>query len=108
MAIRQRKYSIFTRPFIDARYGNSTVKIFADKNTQIFVTNPKPPENSRGCTNLPLNKEQEDSEYWTLFFSSNSYEQIHAVYTKLLEDIGDDNIRISSTVPFDIITTPRK
>lgn len=108
MAIRQREYRIFTRPFISVRYGSADVKIFADNNTPLFVTNPKPPINSGGgCTTLPLNKNGDETEYWTLYFSSNSYEQVQKVYNELLEDVGDDKIRMSSSVPFDIITTPR-
>ena len=108
MAIRQRKYNLWTRPFIKARIGDTEVKIFADNKTPIYVTNPSPPDKAQGCTNLPLNKMGEDNEYWMLYFSSNSYEQIHAKYTELLEEIGDDQIRMTSTAPFDIITTPRK
>lgn len=107
MAIRQRKYNIFIRPFIKANYGRVPVKIFAENDTPIYVNKPTPPTGG-GCNTTLLNKDNDNTEYWTLYFTSNSYEQTHKKYTELLDEIGDDKIRMSSSVPFDIITAPRK
>ncbi len=107
MAIRQRKYNLFVRPFIKTKYGGTDVSIFAEDETIIYVDNPNPPSGATGCTHIKLNKTEETS-YWTLYFSSNSYEQVRTKYRELLEEIGDDNIYMSHTAPFDIIATPRK
>lgn len=104
MAIRQEKYTIYTRPYIKSRLGQVQVNIYADKNTDFFTDNPL--STGVGCTHLQIAK-KEGEECWVSFYSSNSLEKIRGKYKELIENLGEGYVKVEKNVPIDTIITPK-
>lgn len=105
MAIRQEEYTIYIKPYIISRLGQNDVKIYLDKNADLYTDDPTIANGSNTERHKKLTK-KDGEEYWGSFFSSNSLEQVRIKYKKLLEDIGEEYIKVEKNIPIDILIKP--
>lgn len=105
MAIRQETYTIYVKPFIDIEAGGNPVKIFAEQNTPLYAKNPISSTGANPITHMEIKKEPTD-EFWQAYYTSNSYEQIRVKYKELLNDIGEEYIRVEKNVFIDFNIVP--
>lgn len=111
MALRQRQWVIYTRPF----YENSSTKnkVFYDKK-------PKASTADVGLTGsgvvelttfiipggVNLSTPALDGGGWVVSFRSYSISEVKNAYKELLKTFPSDYIRITEEIPFDTMITP--
>lgn len=111
MALRQRQWVIYTRPF----YENSSTKnkIFYDKKPK--ATNPDVGLTGAGTVELKafvipggvnLSSPDLDGGGWVVSFRSYSIAEVKNAYKELLKTFPSNYIRITEEIPFDTMITP--
>lgn len=106
MALRQRQWVIYTRPYGD----NRGQKVFYTKTPKAAtadilgqgtgVVDVKPITVLGGVNNIS------DSGGWVVSFRSYSISEVKRAYKELLKEIPSDYIRITEEIPFDTMIIP--
>ena len=102
MAIRQEKYVIYVRPHIKTTYDNVPVTIFADSSTSLFIIDPK---SDADCPHISLQKKP-DEEFWIAYYYDNSLDKIRVKYKELIDDLGEEYVKVQKNVPTDTLIKP--
>ena len=111
MALRQRQWVIYTRPF----YENSSTK-----NKVFYDEKPKASNADVGLTGsgmvelttftipggVNLSTPALDGGGWVVSFRSYSISEVKNAYKELLKTFPSDYIRITEEIPFDTMITP--
>ena len=113
MALRQRQWVIYTRPF----YENSSTKnkIFYDKKPKANGADVGLTYSGYAAVELEafvisggvnLSSPDLDGGGWVVSFRSYSIAEVKNAYKELLKTFPSDYIRITEEIPFDTMITP--
>jgi hypothetical protein len=111
MALRQRQWVIYTRPFYENPSNKN--KVFYDKKPK--VANSDVGIQGTGVVELTtltisggatLNTPALDDGGWVVSFRSYSISEVKNAYKELLKTFPSDYIRITEEIPFDTMITP--
>ena len=102
MAIRQEVYTIYVVPHIKTTFGETPITVFSDKDTSIYIKDPRLTGN---CPHILLPKKP-DEQFWIAYYWDNSLDKIRVIYKKLIEDLGEDYVKVEKNVPIDTLIKP--
>lgn len=109
MALKQRIFCIFTRPFVDV----STVKIYLNNKTELFMTDPLMRPSSGSSFVDPHKKivtfdNENGGGGWILEYQTNSWEDCRTKVKELIKKVGEDQLLVTELIENDFMVVPEE